>query len=163
MKPNRSAGFLGRYLITRGIKCSTVRIAAGLALFGLTSCAHLDPDPQYEVNAAGGPFLIESNGFNVSYPHSTLDAMVRKGVEQADRGTVVQVAPTGAVPTKRIVLSLSEESPPHPSARMTAQLFDDSHRIASAATVTSSPGVEPRAVFSHNVAELTRRVLQPAA
>jgi hypothetical protein len=164
MKPNRRAytDFLGRHQIARGIKSSTVWITAGLALFGLTSCAHLDPDPQYEVNAAGGPFLINWSGFDVSYSHSTLDAMIRRGVEQAGCGTVVQVAPAGTAPTKRIVLYLSEDSPRHTNAHMTAQLFDDSHRIASAGTVTPSPGVVPRAVFIRNVAELTRRVLPPA-
>jgi hypothetical protein len=133
-----------------------------LALLGLTSCAQVSGAPKYAVATRGGPVLIDWSGEDVSYNHSNLDSLIRKGVEQAGAGTVVPVVATGAVPAGRLMLRITENGPRGRETRVAAQFFEEQHLVASATTLTVPPGSAPRAVFIRSIAETARRVL-PAA
>jgi hypothetical protein len=133
-----------------------------LAFMGLTGCAQVGAAPKYEVAATGGPVLLDWSGGDVSTNHSALDSMIRKGVEQAGRGTVMPVAAAGSVPARRLVVRIADGGPPARNTHLAMQFFEESHLVASATTITSPPGSTPRAVFIRSIAELARRVLPPA-
>jgi len=113
----------------------------------------------YVVLTDAGPILIDADGFAHGFTQSALEATVRKRVKQAHRG---QLEADEFTPSRRVLLHVEEGFRPT-RAQLTMELFRAGKLVKSVSAASPEPGAFPDAVFIHSIADLTRRLLPPAA
>ncbi len=144
-------------------------IRCGLATLLLLMSASCSSSPEngapfltYVVLTDAGPILIDADGFAHGFTQSALEATVRKGVKQAHRGQLKLLEADEFAPTRRMLFHVEEGFRPT-RAQITMELFRAGKLVRSVSAASPEPGAFPEAVFIHSVADLTRRLLPPAA
>ena len=116
------------------------------------------PHRAYALFTDAGPVLIDVDGFAHGFTHSALEAWVRKGLTQADRGQLRLLQPEEGMPRWQMLLHIEEGFRPA-RAQVTLELFHAGKLVESASTAAPAAGAFPAAVFIHTVADLARRLL----